>query len=141
MVFNVTRTDSNIDRMVNELVGKQFGLLHKIRNGSIGSEPFIIQFCSPDFEIDLEAQAYERKCNLELRPNGIILHFRKKSSSFIWALPFHHLTVYQSGKQTSIYGNTTFVKLVPRMKMKKHSPFIKKLLAAKALHSEVYQLR
>lgn len=139
MVYNVTRTDRNIDRAVNELVGKQFGLIHKIKNGVIGSEPYIIYSCSPEFDIDLESQIYERKCNIELRPNGIIVHFRKKSSSFIWPIAFHHLTVYQSGKQISIYGGSSFLKLTPRMKMKKNSPFIKKLIAAKTTYSEAYQ--
>ena len=139
MVYNVTRTDRNIDRAVNELVGKQFGLIHKIKNGVIGSEPYIIYSCSPEFDIDLESQTYERKCNIELRPNGIIVHFRKKLSSFIWPIAFHHLTVYQSGKQISIYGGSSFLKLTPRMKMKKNSPFIKKLIAAKTTYSEAYQ--
>jgi hypothetical protein len=141
MIFNVTRTDRNIDRAVNEALGKRFGLLHKLTNGSIGSEPFIIETCSPDFEIDLENQDYERKCNIELRPRGIIVHYRKKSSSFIWVIPYHHLAVYQSGNQLSIYGNTVYVKLRPRMKRKKSSPFIKKMIAAKTDFSLTYDFQ
>ena len=66
MIFNVTRTDRNIDRAVNESLGKRFGLLHKLTNGSIGSEPFIIETCSPDFEIDLEKYSIPNNPNIVL---------------------------------------------------------------------------
>ena len=138
MVYNTTRTDRNIDLAVKELVGKQFGLLHKIKNGSIGSEPFIIMACSSDFDIDFNSIDYNRKCNIELRPKGIILHFRKNSSSFIWPIPFHHLTVYKSGHMVSIYENTTYLKIKPLVLRRRNSPFIQRLMDAKSKYTAQY---
>ncbi|MFY9281642.1 MAG: hypothetical protein WBK38_03190 [Bacteroidia bacterium] len=132
MIYNVTRTDRNIDQAVDQLVGKPFGFIYKLRNGSIGSEPFVIYASSPEFNIDFDSQDYGRTCNLELRPNGIILHFRKKASSFIWPISFDHLTIQQFDNLFLIQGKTLFTKLKPKVKSKKSSPFIKKIIDSKA---------
>ena len=137
MIYNTTRTDKNIDLAVNELVGKQFGFFYKLKNGSIGSEPFIIQSCSLEFDINFDSIEYNRKCNIELRPNGIIVHFRKNSSSFIWPIPFRHLTVYKSGQILSIYENTIYLKLKPKVNRKNNSPFILRLLNAKSSYTQL----
>jgi len=137
MIYNTTRTDKNIDLAVNELVGKRFGIFHKLKNGSIGSEPFIIQSCSLEFDINFDSIEYNRKCNIELRPNGVIVHFRKNSSSFIWPIPFRHLTVYKSGQILSIYENTIYLKLKPKVNRKNNSPFILRLLNAKSSYTQL----
>jgi len=138
MMYNTTRTDPNIDAEVNLLVGKPFGLWHKIKNGRIGSEPFIIQQASPSFAINLDCNSYERKCNMELRPSGIIVHFKKKYTSFMWPIPFHHLTIYSAASVISIYQHTDFLKLAPHIPTKNSSPFLQKLLKSKTLHSQQY---
>jgi len=132
MIYNVTRTDRSIDDAVNKLVGEPFGFIHKLRNGSIGSEPFIIYESSPEFNIDFDSQDYGRSCNIELRPGGIIVHFRKRYSSFIWPISFDQLTIQQSDKLFLIKGNTLFAKLKPKVKSKKSSPFIQKIIESKA---------
>ena len=137
MIYNTTLTDKNIYLAVNELVGKRFGIFHKLKNGSIGSEPFIIQSCSLEFDINFDSIEYNRKCNIELRPNGIIVHFRKNSSSFIWPIPFRHLTVYKSGQILSIYENTIYLKLKPKVNRKNNSPFILRLLNAKSSYTQL----
>jgi hypothetical protein len=137
MIYNTTRTDKNIDLAVNELVGKRFGIFHKLKNGSIGSESFIIQSCSLEFDINFDSIEYNRKCNIELRPNGVIVHFRKNSSSFIWPIPFRHLTVYKSGQILSIYENTIYLKLKPKVNRKNNSPFILRLLNAKSCYTQL----
>jgi hypothetical protein len=140
MIYNITRTDINTDQAVDQLIGKRFGILYKLRNGGIGSEPFIIYTASPDFQIELESQEYDRKCNIELRPKGIIVHFRKRSSSFIWPIPFDQLTLNQSGNLLTVNGDTSYAKLKPRVKSKKNSPFIQKMIDAKAKHSTAYKV-
>lgn len=140
MIYNTTRTDRDIDKAVDDLVGQQFGLLHKIKNGSIGSEPFVMSACSPDFDIDFNDIDYNRKCNLELRPKGVIIHFRKNSSSFIWPIPFHHLTIYKSGRIISIFENTSYLKIKTMVHRKKDSPFIQRLLEAKSIYTEQYHI-
>ena len=141
MVYNTTRTDKNTDLAVNELVGKRFGIFHKLKNGSIGSEPFIIQSCSPEFDINFDSIEYTRKCNIELRPKGIIVHFRKNSSSFIWPIAFHHLTMYKSGQIISIYENTAYLEIKPLVLRKRNSPFIQRLLDAKSIYSAQYNFK
>lgn len=132
MIYNTTRTNRDIDRDVDALVGKRFGLMYILKNGSIGSEPFIIASCSAEIGIDFDRNTYERKCNIELRPNGIIIHFRKKSSSFIWPIPFRQLSIYQSGNRVVVFQNTLLMRLYPKVKSKQNSPFIQKIISAKA---------
>lgn len=133
--YNNTRVDRKLDKEIDDLVGKRFGLLHKLKNGIVGSEPFIIRQWQGDFDFDPEGKEYDRKCNIELRPNGIIVHYRKKLSTFIWPIPFHQLTIYKSGDVISIYQHTNFIKITPMLRRKKLSPFIQKVISAKAEHT------
>jgi hypothetical protein len=134
VIYNVTRTDKNTDREVYNLLGKPFGLLHKLKNGSIGSEPFIIMDCSADFSIDIQSNDYDRKSNIELRPKGIILHYRKKSSSFIWPIAFKDLIISYSREELGISDGRLNVSLNPRVKSKKESAFVLKMMANQAAY-------
>ena len=138
--YNNTRVDRKLDKEIDDLVGKRFGLLHKIKNGLVGSEPFVIHQWQGDFDFDVDSKDYDRKCNIELRPNGIIVHYRKKLSTFIWPIPFHQLTIYKSGEVISIYQNTNFVKMKPMLRRKKLSPFIQKVITAKTEYMSSHHL-
>ncbi|MCB9245811.1 MAG: hypothetical protein H6606_05220 [Flavobacteriales bacterium] len=130
--FNNTRFDRVLEQEVDQLLGKRFGLMYKLKNGSVGSEPFIVQAWKGDFNFDPESKDYDRKCNMELRPKGIIVHYRKQMSTFIWPIPFHQLTIFQSAGIITIYQNTNFLKVKPMYRRKMSSPFIRKVLEAKA---------
>lgn len=132
VIYNSTRTDKNIDRAVDLLVGKRFGLLHKLRNGGNGSEPYVIQGCSPDFKIDTTSQAYERKCNIELRPYGIIVHFHIKYSSFIWPIAYDALSMSLDGQRIAVNDGVREAALYPHVKTKKESLFIQKVIKSQA---------
>ena len=134
MIYNVTRTNKNTDREVDNLLGKRFGLLHKLRNGSIGSEPFIITDCSAEFGIDILSNDYDRKCNIELRPKGIIMHYRKKSSSFILPIAFSDLTISYTREKLLIHDRRLNVSLKPRVRPKKDSAFVQKMIANQSVY-------
>lgn len=134
MIYNVTRTNKNTEREVDNLLGKRFGLLHKLRNGSIGSEPFIITDCSAEFGIDILSNDYDRKCNIELRPKGIILHYRKKSSSFIWPIAFSDLTISYAREKLLLRDRRLNVSLKPRVRPKKDSAFVQKMIANQSVY-------
>ena len=134
MIYNITRTDRNIDRAVEQLVGKRFGLIYKFKNGSIGSKPYVISKCTSDFNINTESQAYERKCNIELRPRGIIIHFRIKSSSFIWPIAYDVLALTLLDQQLVVSDDTREAQLIPHVKTKKDSTFLQKTMKYQAAY-------
>jgi hypothetical protein len=132
MIYNVTYSDKNTVREINAAVGKPYGLIDNLRMRGIGSEPFIMVETSPNFEEFTHGLEEPKKCNIELRPKGIIVHFSRKRVNYVWPIPMHHLSVYQSGRIISIYGNTEFIKMKQKTQQKKGSPFIQKLMKHKS---------
>ena len=131
MIYNVTHTDRNIEKEINDVVGSPYTLLERLRLKGVGSERFIIRemsACFDEYKIDRTDENY---CNIELRPNGIIVHFSKVLQRFVWVIPFYQLTIYQSGSLLSIYRNTHFIKMQPQGLKSSISKFSRKVLSAK----------
>ena len=57
--YNNTRVDRKLDKEIDDLLGKRFGLLHKFKNGLVGSEPFVIHQWQGDFDFDAESNDYD----------------------------------------------------------------------------------
>ena len=99
MIYNVTRTDRNIDQAVDQLVGKPFGFIYKLRNGSIGSEPFVIYASSPEFNIDFDSQDYglDAILNLDLMASSYTSARRPAALSGLYLLttsPYNNSIIY-----------------------------------------------
>jgi hypothetical protein len=133
LIFNITRTDFDTTRAINTMVGKPFGLLARLKAGRIGSEPFIIEQSSPEFEVNYDVKEYDRTCVLERRPHGIMLHFRIKFSLYVWVIPFTELTILQNGTDVRVENRELNMQLRPRVKTKKPSAFVQVLIAQKSL--------
>lgn len=128
MIRNVTYNNPEIKAEIDQAVGPTFGWLTRIKMKGIGSRRMLIQAASPDLWHWLDRQNTAKYCYLELRPQGVIVHFRSILESFAWIIPYRYLSVFQNGKQIDLHSEGQFMKLTGINNFKADYQFLKKLM-------------
>ena len=132
MIYDTSYNDQKITRAINVAVGKPFSLKERFKLKGIGSSRLVIDEVSEDIKAKLPTDESVQKASIELRPNGIIIHFKKFTEHFSWAIPYYKLVIYSS-ENFSIYENNSFIKFSKKTLRKPQLKFIKKLLYQKAV--------
>ena len=131
MLVNVSYTNKEVTRKVDEQVGKPFTLKERWAMGGIGSPKLIITQTSMEIRNLLILDTNRDTCNIELRPKGIILRFRSLLETFALVIPYYKLTLYKGDASIySIYRDNHFVKV--ESDTKAVQKFFKKILGLKA---------
>ena len=76
MLLNISYNDPTVKRQIEKAVGRPFSLQQRWKLGGIGSQKLMINSASIDIHNLLILDNNLKSCNLELRPLGIIVHFR-----------------------------------------------------------------
>ena len=132
MIYDTSYYDQKITRAINTAVGKPFSLKERFKLKGIGSSRLVINEVSKDIKAKLPTDESVQKASIELRPNGIIIHFKKFTEHFSWAIPYYKLVIYSS-ENFSIYENDSFIKFSKKPLRKAQLKFIKKVLYQKAI--------
>lgn len=82
----------------------------------------VIQGISEAYQKHLKADHYQTTANIELRPKGIIIHFRDKLQTLSWVMPYDKLTINQK-KPLKLSAEEKFILLEAR-----DEAFIKKMI-------------
>ena len=135
MIYNISYRDREIIREINNTLGKPFGVIERFKMKGIGSPRFTLDSASEEVTKRLPSDESMVKISIELRPKGIIVHFKKFTEHYTWIIPYYKLTIYKSDT-FSIYGDTTFMKFSQSTMKKPHRKFIKKLIDLKANFSK-----
>lgn len=93
MIYETTYSSREIALEINKLVGKPYSLLERIKMGGIGSKRMPIHNISEEYAEYLNAEHYITYANIELRPKGIVVHFRYKLESYSWPMAYDNLTI------------------------------------------------
>jgi len=93
MLFDTSYHDKKIERQINQSVGPVFSFKERWKLGGIGSKRLTIADITDDYKKYLNEEHYQSKANIELRPKGIIVHFRYKLEEYSWVMPFDDLTL------------------------------------------------
>lgn len=111
---------------IKQLVGKPFSLVEKIKMGGNGSPRFQIEKAS--LKIDEKLSKFEQIQNgsVELRPNGIIIHFKNNLVHYVWAIPYYKLTLYSTDYE-SFHADGEFISFNKKTLEQKHLTFIGRL--------------
>ncbi len=140
MLFNVSYDDREIERKINNEVGKAYGFIDRFKIGGIGSPKMRIISCSEEIDQLLSMDNNVNVCNIELRPKGIILRFRSLLDPYALPIPFYKLTLYkEKASEYIIYYNHHFVK-VQDYQEPLHK-FIQRILEKKAQYHQDTQPR
>ena len=124
-VYNTTHHNPEIERSINQLVGRAYGFIRAIRLGGIGSRRMSISEVSPGMLEFIHQNADVNSGNIELRPGGIIVHLKRGLLHYSWCIPWHQLTIYNSG-DLSIHSNGQFVRFRDGYALNKK--FVQKLI-------------
>lgn len=111
-IFRVSHNDKEVNRKINELVGKPFKLKDRWKLGGVGSPRLVISSCSQAIYHLLILDNSVNYCNIELRPEGILLGFRSRLESYVLAVPYYRLSVYKGESEIySIHDSPHFIKV------------------------------
>ncbi|MCH1608557.1 MAG: hypothetical protein L7S52_02220 [Flavobacteriaceae bacterium] len=131
MLLNVSYNDPKIKEKIDTAVGKPFTLKERWAKGGVGSSKLIISQTSIEIHNLLVLDNNRNTCNIELRPQGIILRFRSLLETYALVIPYYKLTLYKGKAQEySVYKDKQFVKVVADTKAT--FKFFSKISAEKA---------
>jgi len=125
-LVNISYNEPKIRTTIDDLIGKPFTLRERWSMGGIGSGKLMITQTSIDIHNLLVLDQNINQCNIELRPKGIIIHFRSLLETYGLIIPYYKLKLYKGKAQEySIYKDQYSIKVLANTK-NIHS-FFKKL--------------
>ena len=131
MLLNVSYNDKKITKKIDEAVGKPLSIKERFAMGGIGSPKLHITEASIDIYNLLVLDNSTNTCNVEIRPNGIIVRFRSRFETYSLIIPYYKLNVYKGDIGIySIYMDHYFIKV--RSDTKAIQRFFRKLLDYRA---------
>ena len=133
MLLNVSYNNPERREKINEEVGKAFSLVERIKMKGVGSSKLFITSTSIEIHNLLILDKYTNTCNIEIRPDGIIVTFRSLLETYALVIPYYKLKLYRGkAKEYSIYRDQYFIKV--KADTKSTHNFMKKVLDFKANH-------
>ncbi len=133
MLLNVSYNNPEVKRKINESVGLPFTLRERIKMRGIGSSKLFITSCSIEIHNLLILDSYINTCNIEMRPEGIIVGFRSLLESYALIIPYYKLKLYKGkAEEYSIYKDQYFIKIRAKANDTATHNFIKKVMHYKA---------
>lgn len=108
MVFNTSYYDKEITAEINRMVGKPYSIWKRLKLGGIGSMRMIVDEHSVTMEPYLKKAPQHTFSNIELRPNGILIHLNNVLKVYTWAIPFDQLDLRME-KTVSIHDGEHFL--------------------------------
>lgn len=131
MLIDLSYKDSEIEKEINNLVGKEFNFLEKIKRGGTGSRQLIIKKSDNDI-YEILSKSYElNKCNIEIREKGIIIYFRSRQSTYGLVIPYYKLVTFKvDANHYTLTYNEYFLKI--RVEYSSDHKFLKRILEEKA---------
>ncbi|TXE10798.1 hypothetical protein ES711_02505 [Gelidibacter salicanalis] len=139
MILDTTHTNKDHDKLINDLVGKPFGLVHSIKMGGIGSKRMMVKAVSPNMQQYLNAVDDVNYANLELRPNGVLIRINKGLKNFTWVIPYYQLVIYKTNG-SSIHAQGKFIHFRQNTTFRENKAFFDKLLEEKVKYHSQYDV-
>lgn len=130
-LYNITYKNKETEKEINAEMGKPFGLIEKLKLGGIGSRRMIIENFSEDIKnLKLKVSGIQY-ANIELRPNGIIVHINQGIYTHAWTIPYFRLSVF-NGDFFTIHGGGSHIKFNKEKSWKENKEFLQKIVKLKS---------
>ena len=131
MLKNISYNNPKIIDEINNYVGKPYTILKRLKIGGIGSSKLIINSADSIIENLLNLDNNINYCNIEIRPKGIIIHFKSLLETYGLIVPFYKLKIFKGkANEYSIYIDNFFIKV--NASEKNEHDFFKKILRLRA---------
>ena len=130
-LYNITYKNKETEKEINVEMGKPFGLIEKLKLGGIGSRRMIIENFSEDIKnLTLKVSGIQY-ANIELRPNGIIVHINQGIYTHAWTIPYFRLSVF-NGDFFTIHGGGSHIQFNKEKSWKENKDFLQKIVKLKS---------
>lgn len=131
MLKNISYNNPKIIDEINNYVGKPYTILQRLKIGGIGSSKLIVNSADSIIENLLNLDNNLNYCNIEIRPKGIIIHFKSLLETYGLIVPFYKLKIFKGkANEYSIYIDNFFIKV--NASEKNEHDFFKKILRLRA---------
>lgn len=130
MVYNTTYNNQDYNTESTNLVGVKFTLLERLKLGGIGSGRLIIKSTSLKLNTTHLKFTEIDYANIELRPNGIIIHYTQKLERYSWVIPYYRLMIYNT-EVFSIHANGSFMQFLKNKNYNENKKFINRMVQLK----------
>ena len=131
MLRNVSYKNDKQQNEINEFVGKPFSLFERLKQKGIGLGKLIIIKASKEIENLLVLDQNINQCNIERRPNGIIIYFRVLLETYALIIPYYKLVVFKVDSDIyTFHIDHRMIKI--KVNNKKNHEFIRNILSEKA---------
>ena len=137
LILETTYTNPDHDQLINDLVGRPYSILQRIRMNGIGSKRMIIDEVSPNMHEYMNSVSDLNYGNIELRPGGILIRINKGLRNFTWAIPYYHLVMYKTNG-ASIHAQGRYIHFRPNRTFKENKSFFSKMLDMKIEYDAQY---
>ena len=130
-LYNITYKNKETEKEINAEMGKPFGLIEKLKLGGIGSRRMIIENFSEDIKnLALKVSGIQY-ANIELRPNGIIVHINQGIYTHAWTIPYFRLSIF-NGDFFTIHGGGNYIQFNKEKSWKENKEFLQKIVKLKS---------
>ena len=130
-LYNITYKNKETEKEINAEMGKPFGLIEKLRLGGIGSRRMIIENFSEDISSLALKVSGIQYANIELRPNGIIVHINQGIYTHAWTIPYFRLSIF-NGDFFTIHGGGSHIQFNKEKSWKENKEFLQKIVKLKS---------
>ena len=141
MLFNITETKKEFKKESNEIVGRAFSLLEKIKIGGARSGTLEIEEFSANLQPEEIISSAIHFSTIELRPKGIIIYYSIDLQRYAWIIPYYRLVIYKT-RTFTIHANGHFIKIRKNDVYKESKIFLEKMIDLKndSLNLEYYDV-
>ena len=139
MIFDSTYYSKEHKELIEDIVGKPYSLIQSLKLKGIGSKRLMVDNVSPNMQQYVNKVSDINYANIELRPNGILIHMNKGLKTFSWIIPFYHLVIYKING-SSIHAQGKFIHFKNNINFRENKSFFKKLLHAKVKYEQTYNV-
>lgn len=135
MLLNTTYRNKNNTELINEVVGKPFTFLERMKLNGVGSKRMIVDEVSLGFKQLLNTVSDINYANIELRPSGILVRINKGLQTFTWVIPYFHLAFFKTS-QGSIHAEGKFLRFRRNTTYKENKKFFAKMMREKIKYDD-----
>jgi starvation-inducible outer membrane lipoprotein len=137
MVIETTYENKEIRKKINDFIGPSFSLVESIKLNGIGSKRMLVKEFSPNMHQYAQSNQDRQFINVELRPNGIIVHIRKNYRHFAWSIPYYQLAIYKT-ESLNIHAQGRYIKT--KDGFQHNTKFVEKMLNLRVKYMKDHEL-
>lgn len=126
MIHDFSTRHPDIIRLLKKEVGSPFTVWQRIKMKGIGSGRLKIAASSPRISALLGDANVMKFMSIEMRPKGIIIHFKRNLVHYIWPIPYVKLAIYNTEK-ISFHSEGEYITVYPTHLKHDGRRFVKKI--------------